>query len=294
MGTMDPLQREMQLSLGCALENLALAGPPNGKTATVTLMPDPSQPTHIARVALAQAPAASSPLYAAIAKRHTNRAAYDTTRPLAPDTREALTGLLDVDTTRLVWFTGDEDERSFADLTVRATQAIIADPQQALDDFAWYRTTWDEIQSKKDGVTIDASGQPPLIRTVAKLLGTSRTQNDDGWLEATRDTQVATAAACGTLIVPDPLGPTQRIQTGRIWQRMHLWATTKGLATQPLNQVPERIDREQSAGLSPEFTHAMAHLLPSGWRPIMTFRIGYPTADALLRPRRPADQVLYP
>ena len=29
IGTMDPLGREMQISLGCAIENLALAGPPN-------------------------------------------------------------------------------------------------------------------------------------------------------------------------------------------------------------------------------------------------------------------------
>jgi hypothetical protein len=39
LGTMDPLRREMHLSLGCAIENLVLAGPPNGLATTVTLMP---------------------------------------------------------------------------------------------------------------------------------------------------------------------------------------------------------------------------------------------------------------
>jgi hypothetical protein len=122
----------------------------------------------------------------------------------------------------VVWFTRASDKRAFGDLIVRATETIIADRQQAIDDFAWYRGTWGEIQSKKDGVTPDAAGLPPLIRTLAKLIPASRPQNDDSWLKATRDTQVPTAAAFGTLVVRDPLDPVQRLQAGRIWQRMHL------------------------------------------------------------------------
>ncbi|TMR89278.1 Acg family FMN-binding oxidoreductase [Nonomuraea basaltis] len=294
MGSMDPLRREMYLSLGCALENLVLAGPPNGARPTVALMPDPAQPALVARVALETAPATRSPLYSAIPHRRTNRGAYDTGRPLAADAREALTGLLDVDTARLVWFTTGVDRHAFGELTVRATQEIIDDPRQAIDDFSWYRTSWQQIQQTMDGITIDASGQPPLIRAAAKLLGTSLGQNHDGWLRATRDAHVATAAAFGLLAVRDPLDAVQRIQTGRIWQRMHLWATTRGLAMQPLNQVLERIDRERSTELSPQVTDAMAGMLPTGWQPVMAFRIGYPTIDALPSPRRPAEQVRLP
>ena len=46
IGAMDPLLREMHLSLGCALENLVLAGPPSGLTAQVVLLPDPTDATH--------------------------------------------------------------------------------------------------------------------------------------------------------------------------------------------------------------------------------------------------------
>src|SRR5450631_605296 len=73
IGTMDPLGREMHISLGCALENLALAGPANGKAPTVTLLPDPADRTHIARVDLVPTPQASFPLFAAIPGRHTSR-----------------------------------------------------------------------------------------------------------------------------------------------------------------------------------------------------------------------------
>lgn len=60
---------------------------------------------------------------------------------------------------------------------------------------------------------------------------------------------------------------------------------------QPLCQVPERIDREQSAGLPADFTTAMAAMLPVGQQAITTFRIGNPTSDALRSPRRPAKEV---
>jgi hypothetical protein len=36
----------------------------------------------------------------------------------------------------------------------------------------------------------------------------------------------------------------------------------------------------------------MATLLPTGQHPLMTFRIGHPTATALRSPRRPADHAL--
>jgi hypothetical protein len=291
LGTMDPLRREMQLSLGCALENLALAGPANGMAPTVSLLPDPADRAHIARVDLVPSQPPTSALFAAIPSRHTNRAAYDTARPVTRRQLDALSGLIDVPEVELVWFTQAGDKHRFGDLTVRATEAIIADPRQAADDFAWYRTDWHEIQARKDGITIDPSGTSLLIRDLAKVLPVSRKQNNDGWLSGTRDTQIPTAAAFGALVVRDPLDPAQRLRVGRIWQRIHLSATLNGLGMQPLCQVLERIDREQSAGLPADFSTAMAAMLPSGRHAIMTFRIGHPTADALRSPRRPAREV---
>jgi hypothetical protein len=134
--------------------------------------------------------------------------------------------------------------------------------------------------------------RPPLIRAIAKLFPVSRRQNNDGWLSGTRDSQVPTAAAFGALVVRDPLDRVQRLEAGRSWQRLHLAATVAGLGVQPLCQVLERIDREVSAGLPPQFGVAMAALLRPGWSPIVTFRIGHPTADALRSPRRPAVDVV--
>jgi hypothetical protein len=81
----------------------------------------------------------------------------------------------------------------------------------------------------------------------------SREQNDQSWIQLTRDQYVKTAAAFGVVVVGDASGNAQRIQGGRLYQRLHLAAIYLGLAMQLLNQIPERIDREEMLGLTPRF-----------------------------------------
>jgi hypothetical protein len=292
IGTMDPLRREMYLSLGCTLENLLLAAEAHGLAPSVQLLPDHADPTLAARIDLVPAANNRSPLYEAIPKRHTNRAAY-AERSVAPQTLSSMEALIDMPDVGVVWLTSDSQKRAFGDLTIRATDAILADPEMAADDFAWYRGDWAELQAHKDGLTLDTAGVSPLIRTVGKLLGVSRKQSDQGWVTSTRDAQLPTAAAFGIVVVREPRDYAQRIQAGRVYQRMQLWTTTQGLAMQPLNQVVERADREHTAGLAPVFSDGVAVMIPeAGWHAVMPFRIGYPTVDALENPRRPAEEVV--
>jgi hypothetical protein len=74
---------------------------------------------------------------------------------------------------------------------------------------------------------------------------------------------------------------------------MHLWATTQGLAMQPLNQMPERAAREEVLGIEPKFSNALAELIGDpNWQALMMFRMGYPTIEALPSPRRDAKDVI--
>jgi len=85
----------------------------------------------------------------------------------------------------------------------------------------------------------------------------------------------------------------QRLQGGMLWQRMHLWAQTQGIAMQPLNQMPERADRERSASLPPRFQRVLADLVgDASWQALMPFRLGHPTMPALRSPRRALADVL--
>ena len=74
---------------------------------------------------------------------------------------------------------------------------------------------------------------------------------------------------------------------------MHLLATTKGLAAQPLNQMSERADREQQLGIEPRFGKVLTELVAdAGSQALMPFRIGYPTVEGKPSPRRDIQSVL--
>jgi hypothetical protein len=293
MGTLDALAREQQLSLGCALENLTLAARAAGFAPAVALLPTAGDRTHVARMTLTPAPVETSPLYEAIPRRHTNRAKYDVSRPIDAAVLHAMVALSDTPSARLIWLTDADAKRRFGALTVAATRAIIDDPEQAADDFLWYRQDWNSIQRRKDGITLDAAGLGSLQRTLAKILPHQlRGMMQKGWLTATRDRHVPSAAAFGLLVVPDRGDTVHRLQAGRFYQRLQLAATIQGLAMQPLAQTTERADREAAEGLAPTFTEALAGFLPErGWQVVLPFRIGYPTAPANLSPRRPAAEV---
>ena len=52
------------------------------------------------------------------------------------------------------------------------------------------------------------------------------------------------------------------------YQRMHLWATSNGLAMQPMNQMTERADREMSLVIEQTFGNALRELTANPTQPI--------------------------
>ncbi len=295
IGSIDPFRREMHIGLGCALENLVIAARAAGHEPGITLLPDGADAPRVAAVQLAPAGKQASPLSDAIAHRHTNRGPYDVARPLSDAAFEAMQGLgSDLPDVGMRWFTSDRDRSELSSLIVAATEAIIADRQQSADSTRWFRMSWEQLQRHRDGVTLDAAGLAPVVLAVAKLLPPMSAEDSDAaWLKATREVHVATAPAFGLIVVRDARDDRQRLQGGRLWQRVHLWAAGQGIAMQPLNQVLERADREASQGLEAKFGAAMKHLVgETGWQALMPFRLGYPQRAAQPSPRRLPEEVV--
>ena len=295
IGAIDPFLREMTMGIGCALENLLIAAATEGYSAEVKLLPDPGDPAHAAHILLAPGTRISSPLYDAIPKRHTNRGPYDTARRVSAGLLEGLAALgTDLPGTKVIWFSTPEARGRVGELIVAATETIVADRQQSADSARWFRTSWQQLQTFRDGITLDAQSLPPFVNAAAKMLPPlSQESNDQAWLQATRERHVATAAAFGLIAVPNTRDNAMRMRGGRLWQRMHLWATTKGLAMQPLNQMSERADRELQLGIEPRFGNTLKDLVAdAGSQALMPFRIGYPTVEAKPSPRRDLKSVL--
>src|SRR5918993_3894093 len=313
----------MYEGLGCALENLVLAAEAKGYAYKLKLMPNPTNKTHVASISLTtnsksknsvngNKTAASSTittngssmksdtlsLYNAIPQRHTNRGPYDKNKPVSQDILESL-GLLSKTISpqarmTIFWFITSDQRRKVGDLILQATQAIVDDKEQSYDDFKWYRSSWQDIQTNRDGLSVDASGSSWYLGFLAKLLPPISTEEyGSSQLQLAKDTYVATAAAFGIIAVHDVFDNIQRLEGGMFYQRMQLWATSNGLAMQPMNQVTERADREVSLGIEQTFGSALRELIANpNWQALFTFRIGYPTIEALSSPRRSVQEVV--
>jgi len=289
-GANDPLLRERDISLGCALENMVLAARAHGYAPSVRLDP-PGGSGLVATIRLASGPVVRDRLYEEIPNRRSNRSEYTANR-VAEASLAAIGTLADdaMAPARLHWLTSDTDRRNFADLLVTATSAHNADDDQSRDSFAWWRSSWDEVQAHRDGLNIDGVGLPPMIRTLGKILPpTERASADSTFLDRTR-VQAASAAVFGLILVDEPGSLHDRLVGGRLLQRTHLWASANGLGFQHMNQITERIDRDHQLGRTSPFDAPLEALAGSP-SVLGAFRLGTPTIASLPSPRRSIKDV---
>ena len=302
LGSFDPYLRELHIGLGCALENMMLAAAANGYRAQATLasgslaaLPGTGDAAPVARIDLAPGRAETNPLYEAIALRHTDRAPYRSDRPLAHEALVSLARMAEGDDEmKLFLYSSPDDKAKVGAAIVQATQAIIGDAAMVQDSERWFRHRWDDVQRLRDGITLDAAGLPAAMAGLAKMLPRASGQANHGyWLDATRDVHVPTAQLFGLIAVRDRYDRAQALRAGRLWQRIHLWATTEGIAMQPLNQPIEMADRERQLGTPADTDRVLMRITgDAAWQPTFAFRAGYGTRPARASPRRAAQHVL--
>jgi hypothetical protein len=301
LGAMDACIREMHLGLGCAIENMLTAAGANGYVAQLEAAPgsltdltERSRPVLAARLRLSRiAGVVADPRYAAIPLRHTNRYAYDLAKAPPADWRDFTRALGDEGEVKLFLFdAGSPQRRLFDAAVVEATEAIIADAPMIADSDRWFRDSAHEIDVHRDGPTLDAAGLSTFTLIFAHLFSVSAETSHKAWLDQTRDVQLPTAPIAGLIAVRDRYDRPGAIAAGRAWQRLHLDATLRGMALQPLNQPIEMIDRERQTGAGATWARRVAGLTGEDWQATFSFRAGYSSTRATASPRRRLGDVL--
>jgi nitroreductase len=301
LGAFDPYLREMHIGLGCALENMTRTARVLGYDVAVTLHPGPlaatpsPRPQPVATLRLAPGRPRPDQLVEAIPRRHTDRGAYAAGRPLPGGALEEMWAAFQDDTdVRLFLFSAPGERKQFGDLVLSATDAIIADPAMVEASERWFRHRWPDVQRRRDGLTLDASGLGSFVTVMAKLMPAASAETSHRyWRDATRDVQIPTTALFGLIAVRDLYDRPQALRAGQRWQRLHLMGTARGLAMQPINQPVEMVDREREQGKPPRAAQALAALTGEpDWKPTFAFRAGLPTQPAGPSPRRPVDAVV--
>ena len=302
LGMFDPYLREMYIGLGCAVENMMLTAAAQGYKVELNLasgvlnrIPEKPEPVLAAGLGLTFGGAQRSSLQQAIPRRHTNRAGYNMSKPLPQETLGSLTNLAkDEIDLNLFIYSSDADRKRVGETLVEATKTIISDQQMEADSQHWIRNRWPDVQKYRDGLTLDCLGLPRLAVAAAKIMPALPAKTAGKyWLDQTREVHAVKSPLFGLIAVRDRYDRAQTLRAGRVWQRIHLWATTQGLAAQPINQPAEVVDRERTLNRAPQMAQVLAGITgDASWQATFIFRMGYPTAQAPPSPRRPVEDVI--
>jgi nitroreductase len=274
LGNLDGLRREFYMGLGCAIENACVASPLQGRVPSVRLLPEPSNGNIAAIIEFQPIETNRHPHYDAIALRHTHRGAYRLDRRVEEDVLNALAGQVSSPETKILFCSANSsDGQRFTDMMMAATRRIL---------------DVDDLREGRHAGLRSTMSDPSAADTQALR------KADAGWLESTHTIACATASAYGIIMVRGSRRDHRlHMEAGRLWQRIHLEGTSRGLAMQPMNHFIEIIDYETvNQGRSPTADRLQLSADWTGWQPIFGFRLGYADAAAPRSSRRPLSSVV--
>lgn len=269
----DPDDHHLFVSLGAAVENLAIAARARGFHAAATLDAD-----HRLTLELAQASREDSPLLGAIPLRQSTRADFDG-RPVSAADMRLLEDAAAVPGVDLAVLSDKPALERVLELVLAGNAAQMADPAFMRELKAWIRFNPRAAMQTGDGLFSAATGNP----SVPSWLGNGlfeRLFRLDG--ENAKYTKQVRSSAGVAVFLGDRADPTRWIDVGRSCQRFALQATALGLRCSFINQPVE------VAALRP----ALAGLVGAPTRrPDLVMRFGHgPTLPYSLR--RPVQAVI--
>lgn len=269
----DPHDRELWISLGCALENLLIAASASGYIPEVTY-PDRADFIH---VQLTTDTPQGSPLFDAIPQRQNTRSAYDS-RPIKNEDLDQLQSLQLEPGVALQFATNPTAMETILEYVNLGNLAQYANNAFVDELIAWLRFNKKEALAKMDGLYSVCSGNPEVPRWLGRLFvaGTKPQQQADADAAKFRTSPVA------VVVTSETEDKSAWVRTGQVYERLALQTTALGIKSAFLNQPIE------VAELRGQFQSAIG--LGSSL-PQLLVRLGY--AEAMPRSlRRPVEEVL--
>ena len=268
----DPQNRELWISLGCALENLVVAA------RAAQLAPEVTYPgsADVIRVKLStDSRLAATPLFPAILTRQNTRSEYDG-RPVPSRSLDALRALPLEPGIGLRFVESAADRATVSEYVRRGNLAQYADEAFVRELESWIRFNKKEALATCDGLYSGSSGSPDVPRWLGKL-----------FVAATKpgaDEKKLRSASGVILITSESDDKSSWVRVGQVYERLALTLTSMNLKLAFVNQPIEvenlRSPLQSALGLGKS-------------RPQLLLRFGY--ANPLpLSLRRPLEQALLP
>ncbi len=269
----DPSDRELWISLGCALENLLVAARATGYAPEVTY-PDAADFIHIR---LSTNTPQGGALFDAIPLRQNTRSAYDGQRIKVADLDQVQALPLEPGVV-LHFVTNSTNLQTVLEYVNQGNLSQYADKAFVAELIDWIRFTKKESLASLDGLYTRSSGNPEVPRWLGQMFvaGTKPQQQADADAKKLRSSP-------GAVVVASAADDKSAwVRTGQVYERMALKLTSLNIKSAFLNQPIE------VAKVRTQFQSALGL---GGALPQLLVRFGY--ADAMPRSlRRPVEQVL--
>jgi nitroreductase len=265
----DADQRELFISIGCALENLLVAATYFGYSYRVTYFPDHQDDSRVASVhfvAEGKTPSLTdSELFYAIALRHTNRHVY-ARQAVSERDMARLHSCVNAPDVYLHMTDDAGIKRQVDRLLVQADVRQFADPKYREELAYW--------------IGQGAFGHSWLIARIGQM---AVTYLNMGSSVPEQDSEVLTGAPVLAVLSTRRDDHLAHVKVGQTFEQMALNATILNMGIQPMNQIVQiREIRAEIAALIPQ-----ADVFPQ-----FTFRLGYATPEVEHTPRQQLESVL--
>ncbi len=280
----DPDDHHLFVSLGCAAENLAQAALAQGFMASARL-----GAADAIQIKLEPTPAATSPLYSAIAQRQCTRSEFDGRALSADDLRLLRVAVKPPGTSagvQLLLITEKPQMEQVLAQVIAANAAQMDDPAFVIELKSWIRFSDAQALRSGDGLFSRASGNmvvPSWLGSALFPLFFNASSENDKYAKQVRSSAGIAVFTSEDVLPNEPFAQKAHwVETGRAFQRFALQATALGIRTafvnQPVEVISQRVAFAASLGLGSR-------------RPDLVVRFG----RAPLMPRslrRPMDEVL--
>ena len=228
----DPEQRELWISLGCALENLLISAQTFGFQSEVDL---PKNSDESIQIVLKKEPGqVKHPLFSAITTRQSNRSLYNGEK-ISSEKMSELVSVIGEPGIQTQIFTEADPIRTLMDLTEAGDMGQYADQNFLNELISWIRFNKKEASNSRDGLYSICAGSPNVPRWLGKtfLSGSKASSNAE-------ENRKKIAGSAGLILISAEEDSIPAwIRSGRLYQRLALQMTQSGIQSALMNQALE-------------------------------------------------------
>ncbi|MFN0086920.1 MAG: Acg family FMN-binding oxidoreductase [Blastocatellia bacterium] len=265
----DADQRELHLSIGCAIENLVIAARRFGMAARIEYLPDPQNKALIADISFDKAGARElgglTVLFDALPIRQTNHKTFDH-RPIEQAVLQIFQQCCEEPGIDLFLTSEEEIRQRFGELIVGSDAATFANADYREELAYWigkgvFGTSW-------------------LMSQIGRM---AMANLNFGKMTARSDESVLMSAPVMGVISSYANDRVSQVRGGQVFERIYLTGARLGIGIRPMSQICQ----------VPWQKKALAELIPpGGLTPLQPFLLGYVAISQEHTPRKSVAEVL--